>query len=290
MNREERGRLGKIRVRRESATGYPGTQNSKVQGLNRGCTMTAFSAARARYPCPRHLCERQPHLCARISALRIVLLLFLRGAGGIARAALEKTPRTAPAGAPVAEIPSGFSSASAVVLAKDFLGASTLHSLDPARPQQQRRLLGGWCAARPPLGEHTLPPGGPVCVLSAQIIVNTGTSLSLRTLGSADGSGTPVDTLAVISGSGTTRLFGVDGGILTLKDLILDGGKQNTGARFMLELQPGEPLKDIHTKLCCHIWWHFLSQRRRHDPHRGGGRHTRYYSGQWQHREEVGST
>ena len=195
-------------------------------------------------------------------------MLFLRGAGGIARTALEKKPRvgvTAPvvtldiptaflpaATAPVAEIPSGFSSASAVVLPDEFMSVHAPYSLALARPHQPRRLLDGWCAARPVLGEHTLPPGGPVCVLPAQIIVSEGTSLSLRTLSSADGPATPVDTLAVISGGGTTRLFFVRGGILTLKDLTLDngGGTKKGSAIFAAASAKVELLSQVFIQNC----------------------------------------
>lgn len=182
----------------------------------------------------RRLCRRRPVL--------LVLLFLASVAGSKTAVALAVPAATAMPPASNVEISASVSAASAAILvgvtASGVLPLPLL-SPPPAPPpppppslqgRRRRKLVGDWCGARLSSGEHTLPAGGPVCTLSAQIVISNGTALSLRTLGSADHPITSTESLAVISGGSSSRLFLVNGGILKLQDLILQGGKQNAGS------------------------------------------------------------
>jgi predicted outer membrane repeat protein len=104
----------------------------------------------------------------------------------------------------------------------------------PSRRHHHRRLGDDWCSLRSTTGTHTLPAGGPVCTVPTHIFVAAGTALSLRTKATASH---PVvgDALAIISGGSKTRIFGIDGGELTLADLVLEKGAADRGAAIFAQ-------------------------------------------------------
>eukprot|EP00946_MAST-07B_sp_MAST-7B-sp1_P001841 g1841.t1 len=82
-----------------------------------------------------------------------------------------------------------------------------------------------WCAAKSASGNHTLPGGAPTCFITTQVAVVSHTQLQLQTSSRVGDASPP----AVISGGSATRLFLIDGGTLTLSNLVLEEGSAVAG-------------------------------------------------------------
>ena len=93
-----------------------------------------------------------------------------------------------------------------------------------------RQLAGTWCDTLTPMGVHALPGEGAICMLSKQVVVAAGSALSLSTDAHSE-------TPAIISGAGKTRLFMVNGGKLTLANLVLEAGFSDYGAGIVAQRQ-----------------------------------------------------